>query len=150
MLRVGERQRPRAHLALEDVLNVILAMDTAGTGPWLRPEVGERACSAELERNEVVQLVRGEGRRQTIAAIRSRLICPVTDTGERTTAVYPDRQMVDESVSGVTRGSVSRGCSWDRAGSPRRRRDSSRARRQSLEPVRPENRRSKCHPDVWR
>ena len=37
------------------------------------------------------------------------MIGSVTDTGGRTVVVYPDRQMVEEVLSGVTRGSLSPG-----------------------------------------
>jgi hypothetical protein len=47
--------------------------------------------------------------------MRSTLIGSVTDTGGRTIAVYPLLQMVEETVSGVTRESASPGGSGARS-----------------------------------
>jgi hypothetical protein len=108
VLGVGQGHRPGADLAVERVLQVVLPMGASGVGPRLGPEVGHGAGPAELQWDEVVELVIGERCSDAVRAlILSRLIGSVTDTGGRTVDVYPDRQMVVERVSGVTRESAS-------------------------------------------
>ena len=60
VLGVGLGHRPGADLTVERVLQVVLPMGAPGVGPRLGPEVGHGAGPAELQWDEVVELVIGE------------------------------------------------------------------------------------------